>query len=67
MHSIINRISIDKLYSLRATSIACLGGVFGSATVISGVIDRQEVRMEGALIKEGGCAVLVEGLDGFPF
>jgi hypothetical protein len=38
-----------------------------SATVFSGVIDKQELSMEGALIMEGGCAVLVEGLDSFPF
>jgi hypothetical protein len=30
------------------------------------MIDGQELRMEGALIMEGGCVVVVEGFDSFP-
>jgi hypothetical protein len=31
------------------------------------MIDRQEMSMEGGFIKEGGCDILVEGFDSFPF
>jgi hypothetical protein len=67
MNSMIKHISFDKLDYIRSDSIVCLGRVLGSATLFSGVIHRQDLRMEGGLIKEGGRVVLVEGLDSFPF